>query len=47
MATNLEINYNSKYKDCCQKVHQVGKVLSVDSLSQSTDFVVSGGQQVA
>ena len=42
----LEVNDDSKDKDCCHQVGQVGQVLAVECLAQSSDLVLSGGQQV-
>lgn len=42
----LEVNNNSKDKDSSHKVHQIRKVLSVESFSQTSDFVGSCGQKM-
>ena len=42
----LEVYHHSKDEDCCEEVHQVGEVLSVESLPESPDLVLPGGQEV-
>lgn len=45
-ATHLKVYHYSKDKYCGDEVHEVGQVLSVEGLSQSTHFVCPSGQQV-
>lgn len=42
----LEVYDNSKDQNGCKQVHQVRKVLSVESLTKSANFVLTGSQQV-
>ena len=42
----LEVNNNAKHKDSGDQVHEVRQVLTVESFTQSSHFVCSGGQQV-
>ena len=44
--TNLEVYDDEEDGDSCHQVHQVGEVLSVESLTETPDFVSSGGEQV-
>lgn len=43
---SLEVYYYSKNEDGGEQVHQVGQVLTVESLTESSDFVLSGGQEM-
>lgn len=45
-GTHLKVYHHSKDKDCGDEVHEVGQVLSVEGLSQSTHFVCPSGQQM-
>lgn len=45
-ATHLKVYHYSKDKYCSDEVHEVGQVLSVEGLSQSTHFVCPSRQQV-
>lgn len=45
-TTYLEVYHYSKDEYCGDEVHEVGQVLSVEGLSQSTHFVRASGQQV-
>ncbi|GMT25660.1 hypothetical protein PFISCL1PPCAC_16957 [Pristionchus fissidentatus] len=42
----LQIDDDSEHEDGGHQVHEVGKVLSVEGLTESTDLVVSGGEEV-
>lgn len=44
--TDLEVYDNGKDEDCRDKVHEVGQVLSVEGLSQSSHFISTSCQQV-
>lgn len=44
--TDLEIYDHGKDKNGSDEVHEVGQVLPVESLSQSSHFVSTSGQQV-
>ena len=44
--THLEVYNHTKDENSGEQVHQVGQVLSVESFSQGTNLVLSGGQQV-
>lgn len=45
-VTNLKVYHYSKDKYSGDEVHKVGKVLSVEGLSQRTHFVSPRGQQM-
>jgi hypothetical protein len=45
-ATYLEVYHYSKDEDGSQEVHQVGQVLTVESLTETSDFVLTSGKQV-
>jgi hypothetical protein len=42
----LEVDDNKEDKNGCEEVHQVGQVLSVESLVESSNFVLFGGEKV-
>ena len=44
--THLEINDNSKHEDGSDQVHEIREVLAVEGLSEGSDLVCAGGQQV-
>lgn len=46
MCTNLEVDDDSEDEDGGHQVHEVGQVLAVESLTESADLVVAGGEQV-
>lgn len=45
-SSHLEVYDYSKDEDSGQQVHQVGQILAVEGLTQSTDLVLPGGQKV-
>lgn len=45
-SESLEVYHHTENEDGGEQIHQVGQVLSVESLSQSSDLVLSGGQQM-
>ena len=42
----LEVYDNAEDQDCGHEVHQVGKVLPVESLPEGPDLVLSGGEEM-
>lgn len=46
LPAHLEVYDHSEHKDGGDEVHEVGQVLSVEGLSQSTHFVCPSGQQM-
>ena len=42
----LEVYHHSKDEDCCEEVHQVGEVLPVEGLPESSDLVLPGCQEM-
>ena len=44
--TNLEVYHYRKDDNGGQEVHQVGKILPVEGLTETADLVAAGGQQV-
>ena len=44
--THLEVYDHTKDKDGGHEVHEVGQVLPVESLPQSSDLILPGGEQM-
>ena len=42
----MEVNHHTEDEDGGEEVHQVGQVLPVESLPESPDLVLPGGQEV-
>ena len=45
-AESLEVYDDSKDEDCGQQIHQVGQVLAVESLAESSNLVLTSSQKV-
>ena len=43
---SLEVYHHTKDENCGKEIHQVGQVLSVESLSQGSNFVLSCCQKM-
>lgn len=42
----MEVDDDGKDQDCCQQVHQIGQVLTVEGFTQCADLIVACGQEV-
>ena len=42
----MEVDNDEEHSDSCHQVHQVGEVLSVESLTETPNFVGSGGKEM-
>ena len=45
-SESLEVNDHSEDQNGGQQVHQIGKILAVESFTQGTNFVLARSQQV-
>jgi len=45
-CTYLEVDDHSEDENGCHQVEKVGEILSVESFTESTNFVLSGGQKM-